>query len=70
MEERETGVVKWFNTAKGYGFIQRDAGGDAFVHYRFIRGEGYRSLDDGQRVEFTVVDGEKGPQAQEVELLA
>ena len=66
MAERETGVVKWFNSTKGYGFITRDQGGDVFVHFTGIRGTGYRSLDEGDRVEFSVVDGTKGPQAQDV----
>lgn len=66
MSERESGVVKWFNSTKGYGFIQRDNGGDVFVHYSAILGVGYRSLDEGQRVEFDVAEGEKGPQAQNV----
>lgn len=67
MEQQESGVVKWFNNTKGYGFIQRDNGeGDVFVHYSAIRGEGYRTLDEGQPVEFTVVQGEKGLQAQDV----
>ena len=66
MAEQETGIVKWFNASKGYGFIERDSGGDVFVHYSAILGEGYRSLEEGQRVEFTVVDGDKGPQAQDV----
>ena len=70
MAEQETGIVKWFNASKGYGFIERDSGGDVFVHYSAIFGEGYRSLEEGQRVEFTVVDGEKGPQAQDVILLS
>jgi CspA family cold shock protein len=69
VDEREQGTVKWFNGSKGYGFIERDEGGDVFVHYSAIQGEGYRSLDEGQRVEFTVVEGEKGPQAQNVELV-
>ncbi|MEW6615393.1 MAG: cold-shock protein [Thermodesulfobacteriota bacterium] len=69
MAERETGTVKWFNTSKGYGFITRDQGTDIFVHYSAIRGEGYRSLEEGQRVEFTVGKGEKGPQAQDVDVL-
>ena len=69
MAERETGTVKWFNSNKGYGFISRDQGGDVFVHFSSIQGEGYRSLENDQRVEFTVVSGEKGPQAQEVSLI-
>ncbi|NQS97550.1 MAG: cold-shock protein [candidate division Zixibacteria bacterium] len=67
--ERETGSVKWFNATKGYGFIERDQGGDVFIHYSAIQGGGYRSLEDGQRVEFTVVHGDKGLQAQEVKVL-
>jgi CspA family cold shock protein len=70
MAERETGTVKWFNATKGYGFIERDAGGDIFVHHSDIRAEGYRSLDEGQRVEFSVVTAEKGPRAQDVAALA
>jgi len=69
MAERETGTVKWFNNTKGYGFIQRDAGEDIFVHFSAIRGSGYRSLDEGQRVEFTVAQGDKGPQAQDVTVI-
>ncbi len=69
MPERDTGTVKWFNATKGYGFIQRTSGGDVFVHYSAIEAEGYRSLDEGQRVEFTVVEGDKGPKAQDVKLL-
>jgi CspA family cold shock protein len=68
--ERETGTVKWFNNDKGYGFIERDAGGDIFVHYSAIQGSGYRSLEDGQRVEFAVADGPRGLQAQEVNRIA
>ena len=66
MAERETGTVKWFNATKGYGFIERDNGGDVFVHYSAINSAGYRSLTQGQRVEFTVAEGEKGLQAQGV----
>ena len=66
MADRETGVVKWFNDAKGYGFIERPSGTDVFVHHSAIRGEGFRSLSDGQQVEFEVVQGQKGPQAQDV----
>jgi CspA family cold shock protein len=63
---RETGRVKWFNNAKGYGFIERSQGGDVFVHHTAIQAEGYRTLEEGQSVEFTVVQGPKGLQAQEV----
>jgi len=69
MAERETGTVKWFNATKGYGFITRDMGGDVFVHYSSIRGDGFRSLEEGQRVEFDVVEGQKGPQAQDVSVI-
>ncbi len=64
---RETGKVKWFNNAKGYGFIERSSGeGDVFVHHTAIQADGYRTLEEGQQVEFTVVQGPKGLQAQEV----
>ena len=66
MSERETGSVKWFNDSKGYGFIQRDKGDDVFVHFRAIRGEGHRTLHEGQRVEFLVTQGNKGLQAEDV----
>lgn len=66
MSEKEQGTVKWFNSTKGFGFIERDSGEDIFVHYSAILGDGYRSIDEGQRVEFVVTDGPKGPQAQEV----
>lgn len=66
MAERETGTVKWFNDAKGYGFIQRENGSDVFVHHSAIRAEGFRSLSEGQRVEFEVVQGAKGPAAEAV----
>src|SRR5690606_29570575 len=66
MAERETGTVKWFNDAKGYGFIQRGSGADVFVHYQAIRGEGHRSLAEGQQVEFSVTQGQKGLQAEDV----
>jgi len=61
-----TGRVKWFNNAKGYGFIEREEGGDVFVHYSAIKGEGYKSLTQGQTVEFEITDGQKGPQATNV----
>ena len=66
MSAREQGTVKWFNDAKGFGFIQRESGEDIFVHFRAIQGDGYRSLHDGQKVEFVVTEGEKGLQAEEV----
>ena len=61
-----TGVVKWFNNAKGYGFLGRDEGPDVFIHYSSIQHDGYKSLKEGDRVEFDVVDGSKGPQADQV----
>ena len=66
MSERITGTVKWFNSSKGYGFIEREGGADVFVHFSAIQGEGYRNLEEGQRVEFTVEQGPKGPQASNV----
>jgi CspA family cold shock protein len=63
---RITGKVKWFNNAKGYGFIEREGGSDVFVHYSAIQGAGFRSLEEGQAVEFEIVDGPKGPQAGNV----
>lgn len=68
-ENREQGIVKWFNYSKGFGFITRDQGDDVFVHYRSIRGNGRRSLHEGQRVEFTATEGEKGLQAEDVVIL-
>ncbi len=64
--EREMGTVKWFNNSKGFGFITRDKGSDIFVHYRAIRGEGHRSLVEGQRVEFLIAKKDKGLQAEDV----
>ncbi|MBS9780515.1 MAG: cold-shock protein [Moraxellaceae bacterium] len=66
MSNREQGIVKWFNDSKGFGFIERATGEDIFVHFRAIQGDGYRSLKDGQKVEFNVVEGQKGLQAEEV----
>lgn len=63
------GTVKWFNSEKGYGFIAVDGGNDIFVHYTAIQMEGYRSLEDGQRVEFEVGEGPKGPQAEQVRVV-
>ena len=67
--ERESGKVKWFNANKGFGFITRENGEDVFVHFRSIRGKGHRVLRDGQRVDFFVSDGEKGLQAEDVEVV-
>lgn len=69
MSQRENGSVKWFNESKGYGFISRGDGSDVFVHFRAIRGNGFRTLADGQKVEFAVTQGEKGPQAEDVVLI-
>ncbi|MFT6958678.1 MAG: CspA family cold shock protein [Halieaceae bacterium] len=67
MTERVNGTVKWFNNAKGFGFITReDSENDVFVHFRSIEGEGFRTLDEGQAVEFKLVEGPKGLQAEEV----
>ena len=66
MSERETGTVKWFDSKKGYGFIARQSGGDIFVHYSEIVSDGFRDLAEGEQVEFTVVQGKKGPAASEV----
>jgi CspA family cold shock protein len=66
MSERIKGTVKWFNGTKGYGFIARENGPDVFVHYSAIRGNGFRSLEEGQNVEFTVEQGPKGAQASDV----
>ncbi len=66
MSERITGIVKWFNRTKGYGFISREGGKDVFVHYSAIQGGGFRNLEEGQQVEFSVEEGPKGPQAVDV----
>lgn len=68
MSERITGTVKWFNGSKGYGFISRDGGEDVFVHFSAIQGDGFRNLDEGQTVEFSVERGPKGLQASNVVL--
>ena len=70
MAERETGTVKWFNRDKGYGFIARDSGGDVFVHYSDISNTGYRNLEENDRVEFSVEQGDKGPRAKDVTVLS
>ncbi|MGV8941050.1 MAG: cold-shock protein [Lysobacter sp.] len=69
MSTRETGTVKWFNDAKGFGFISRENGEDVFVHFRAIQGQGFKSLQEGQKVSFTVTQGQKGLQADAVEAL-
>jgi len=65
----QQGIVKWFNAEKGYGFIQVDGGDDVFVHYSAIQTEGFKSLDEGQKVEFEIVQGSRGPQAANVNKL-
>jgi cold shock protein len=70
MSDRVSGTVKWFNNAKGFGFITREEGdGDVFVHFRSILGDGYRTLNEGQEVEFKLVEGPKGLQAEDVSKL-
>tara|TARA_A100001037_G_scaffold209916_1_gene188107 strand:+ start:109 stop:318 length:210 start_codon:yes stop_codon:yes gene_type:complete len=66
MADRESGTVKWFNDSKGFGFIEREGADDVFVHHSAIQEEGFKSLSEGQRVEFTVVQGQKGPAAENV----
>lgn len=67
--EKETGTVKWFNESKGYGFITRESGKDVFVHHSSIVAEGFRTLNEGDRVEFVVTQGQKGPAASDVRVL-
>ena len=70
MSDRVSGTVKWFNNAKGFGFIIREEGdADVFVHFRSIQGDGYRTLNEGQEVEFNLVEGPKGLQAEDVHKL-
>lgn len=69
MSQQQHGTVKWFNDNKGFGFIQRESGSDLFVHFRSITGQGYKSLQEGQRVSFNEVEGPKGPQAENVVVL-
>lgn len=70
MTVREKGTVKWFNNEKGFGFITREKGDDIFVHFKSITGDGYRSLTEGQCVEFTVTQGQKGLQAENVTVIS
>ena len=69
MTDRITGTVKWFSDNKGYGFIEREGGEDVFVHFSAIQGEGFRTLDEGQQVEFSIQEGPKGLQAADVKVL-
>jgi CspA family cold shock protein len=69
MSERTTGVVKWFNNEKGFGFISREGGDDLFVHYSEIRSDGYRTLNEGDKVEFEITQGKKGLQASSVTII-
>lgn len=62
----QTGTVKWFNSEKGFGFIEVEGGDDVFVHFSAIQGEGFKTLDEGQSVEFEIVEGQRGPQAENV----
>lgn len=68
MSARESGTVKWFNDAKGFGFISRESGEDVFVHFRAIQGDGFKSLKEGDRVSFVVAQGQKGLQADAVQV--
>jgi CspA family cold shock protein len=70
MSARIRGTVKWFNNDKGFGFISREGGEDVFVHFRAIRGDGFKSLQQDQVVEFTVTQGQKGPQAEDVTIVS
>jgi len=63
------GTVKWFNESKGFGFIERESGSDVFAHFRAINGDGFKTLKEGQKVEFTVTEGAKGPQAEDITVL-
>ncbi len=69
MSDRQIGTVKWFNDAKGFGFISRENGEDVFVHFRAIQGSGFKSLQEGQKVSFIVTQGQKGLQADQVQPL-
>ncbi len=69
MSDRKEGTVKWFNSSKGFGFISQESGDDVFVHFQSIQSEGYKTLDEGQKVEFSVTQGEKGLQASDVRVL-
>ena len=66
MSDKATGKVKWFNEAKGFGFIEQESGPDVFAHFSAIQGSGFRTLTEGQKVEFRITQGQKGPQAEEI----
>ena len=67
--EKEKGTVKWFNGSKGYGFIERESGGDVFVHFNEIKGDGFKTLNEGDSVEFVLTQGQKGPAASDVSVI-
>ncbi|GGA74252.1 cold-shock protein [Neiella sp. HB171785] len=69
MSEIKTGTVKWFNESKGFGFIEQEGGPDVFAHFSAIKGTGFKTLAEGQKVQFTVTQGQKGPQAENIEAL-
>ena len=69
MEETKTGTVKWFNEAKGFGFIEQESGSDVFAHFSASSGSGFKTLPEGAKVEFTITQGQKGPQAENIVLL-
>ncbi len=69
MSDRKEGTVKWFNSSKGFGFISQESGDDVFVHFQSIESDGYKTLDEGQKVEFSVTQGQKGLQASDVRVL-
>lgn len=69
MSEVTTGKVKWFNESKGFGFIEQESGPDVFAHFSAIKAEGFKTLAEGQRVQFTVTQGQKGPQAENIEAI-
>ncbi len=69
MSDRKEGTVKWFNSSKGFGFISQEGGDDVFVHFQSIVSDGYKTLDEGQRVEFSVTQGQKGLQASDVKII-
>ena len=66
---KSTGTVKWFNESKGFGFIEQESGPDVFAHFRAINGDGFKTLKEGQKVEFTVTQGAKGPQAEDITVI-